>query len=328
MSQKISVIIPAYNAEKYIDRCLNSIAAQTYGLENLEIIIIDDASTDCTLEHLKSFEHEHPDNTIIIACEENGRQGTARNIGLDYATGEYITFVDSDDMIDRTMLEKMYHAMEKYDCDVVECGYKLFHDEISASAYNDIEDSYYLDLTIQDNRKKFILSSTETAVWRRLYKRSFIESHHLRFVGQLFYQDVQFSGIAMFLLNTYYRINETLYYYYYNEEGTVYSTYKPEKVHQEVTVMEMLLAELLERNMLSDILKEYRTEFEAFCIVKSFIDPLVLISRSDLEIPELRKEIEFFKLHILDWFPNGMNNVILREQTGFISSALDLLTDK
>jgi glycosyltransferase involved in cell wall biosynthesis len=105
---KISVIIPCYNVEAYIDRCLESVMSQTIGLEHLEVIAVNDASTDRTLEKLYQWERRFPENIMVITYEKNIRQGGARNIGLQYASGEYIGFVDADDWIDSAMYQKLF----------------------------------------------------------------------------------------------------------------------------------------------------------------------------------------------------------------------------
>lgn len=101
---KISVIIPYHNVEQYIDRTLSSLSSQTIGVENLEIICVDDASTDNIWEHLLAWEQKYPENILLVQCEENGRQGRARNIGLSHATDEWIAFIDSDDWMNRTTI--------------------------------------------------------------------------------------------------------------------------------------------------------------------------------------------------------------------------------
>ena len=94
--EKISVIIPCYNVKDMVSECLDSIVAQTIGLEHLEIILIDDASADETVSVLKKYEEKYPDNIMLVLCEKNGRQGTARNIGLSYATpSAYLTLAQS-----------------------------------------------------------------------------------------------------------------------------------------------------------------------------------------------------------------------------------------
>lgn len=105
--KKISVIIPCYNVEKEIDRCIQSLVDQTILLSQMELIFVDDASEDATMEKLSKWEEQYPESILVIHCEENGKQGTARNIGMQYATGEYIGFVDSDDYVEPEMYQKM-----------------------------------------------------------------------------------------------------------------------------------------------------------------------------------------------------------------------------
>lgn len=112
---KISVIVPVYNVEDYLEECINSILGQTY--KNLEIILVDDGSTDNSSKICDIYEKK--DKRIKVIHKENGGLSSARNEGLKYRTGEYISFVDSDDFIDKTMYEKLYSAIKKYDADVV-----------------------------------------------------------------------------------------------------------------------------------------------------------------------------------------------------------------
>ena len=115
--KKISIIVPVYQAEKYISKCIESIVNQTY--KNLEIILIDDGSTDRSGEICD--EYGKKDNRIVVVHNKNKGVSVARNCGLDIATGDYITFVDSDDYIDLQMYSEMMKVVEKYSCDVVMC---------------------------------------------------------------------------------------------------------------------------------------------------------------------------------------------------------------
>lgn len=315
----VSVIIPAYNVEKYIDRCLESVANQTYGIENLEVIVVNDASTDKTLEHLVQFESRYPKNVIVVDCEENGKLGTARNIGMNYATGTYMTFVDSDDMIAPTMIEKMVKCIEENECDEVECGFKEFTCEDDVYVQNDLDESYYLDLTDCNSRKRFILSSFKTAVWGRLYRREFLEENGLRFLEKIFYEDVHFSGLSMILAGSYYRINETLYYYFINEEGIIHSAYNSEKVHQETVVLERLLTDYMERGVLDYVMENFAQEIEVYCLAKCFIDPLNMVLTSTLSLREKRREIDFFKNYIVGIFANAEDNIYLKQGGGIFA---------
>lgn len=105
---KISVIIPCYNVQKYIMRCFDSIYSQTYGFENLEVILIDDLSTDNTWSILESLQRKYPENVISLKIQKKGKCGGARNLGMDICTGKYITFVDADDYVHPDMLSVDY----------------------------------------------------------------------------------------------------------------------------------------------------------------------------------------------------------------------------
>ena len=117
--KKISIIVPVYQAEKYISKCIESIVNQTY--KNLEIILVDDGSTDRSGEICD--EYGKKDNRIVVVHNKNKGVSVARNCGLDIATGDYITFVDSDDYIDLQMYSEMMKVVEKYSCD---CGSEVF----------------------------------------------------------------------------------------------------------------------------------------------------------------------------------------------------------
>lgn len=120
--KKISVIIPCYNVAAYIDRCLMSIEAQTMGMEELEIICIDDASADSTWVHLRKWEQMYPENILLIQQKVNRRLGAARNLGVRYASADWIAFVDADDWLEKDYFEKLYVPAAHYKCDVVVCG--------------------------------------------------------------------------------------------------------------------------------------------------------------------------------------------------------------
>ena len=119
MSPKISVIVPAYNAEKTIERCLKSILKQTY--HNLEVIVVNDGSKDSTELILSRIEKN--DVRVHLITIENGGVSHARNVGIDNASGEYITFVDSDDYIDEEMYTSLMELIQKYDVKIAHCSY-------------------------------------------------------------------------------------------------------------------------------------------------------------------------------------------------------------
>lgn len=136
----ISVIVPVYNVEKYLERCLDSIINQT--LKDVEIICVNDGSTDNSINILKEYSSQ-----IIIVNKENGGLSDARNKGLDYASAPYIAFVDSDDWIEETAFEEAYSAIEKYKTDFVCFGsQKVYEDNVFWMMYSPwVKTGYYID---------------------------------------------------------------------------------------------------------------------------------------------------------------------------------------
>lgn len=169
----VSVIIPAYNIEKYIGRCLDSVLSQIY--ENLEIIIVDDGSSDGTGKILDDYEKR--DSRIKVIHKENGGVSSARNKGLDMAVGDYIGFVDGDDIIAPEMYETLVKLLEEEDADIAHCGYQM--------VFPDRVDYYYNTgkrkvQTTKEGLKDLLLGEIiEPGLVNKLYKKSVIKNHRL-----------------------------------------------------------------------------------------------------------------------------------------------------
>ncbi|SFB95197.1 glycosyltransferase family 2 protein [Butyrivibrio sp. YAB3001] len=119
--KKVSVVVPAYNAQKTIEKCISSLVNQT--LEDIEIIVVNDASTDDTWDIIQGYEKKYPEKMVIIDGGVNRGSGGARNLGFDMATGEYIGLVDSDDYVASSMYELLYKKAREDDADIVDCGF-------------------------------------------------------------------------------------------------------------------------------------------------------------------------------------------------------------
>lgn len=211
---KISVIIPCYNVQKYIMRCFDSIYSQTYGFENLEVILIDDLSTDNTWSILESLQRKYPENVISLKIQKKGKCGGARNLGMDICTGKYITFVDADDYVHPDMLRVLYDRMTEDDYDVAQCGVSCFKaDKPNVLEVNDFE-IQRLDLDNVDNRKNLIIGLTgftNVTAWAKLYSTKFIIEHNLRFIEDVYYEDTHFSMLCVLLAKKYCKVQSTLY---------------------------------------------------------------------------------------------------------------------
>lgn len=220
--KKISIIIPCYNVEKYLDRCFNSLVHQTLGIENMELIFVDDASTDGTLGKLLAYEKQYPESILVIPFEENRKQGAARNAALEYASAPYIGYVDSDDWVEPDMYEKMLAAIEEHDCDFVECRWDFAKNENHRKLPKRLGEPGYMDLTNPEEKKSFIGSHVALAVlWDKVYKKSFLTEHDIFCPEQIRYEDIFFCYLAFIYAESYYCVDEVLYHYFVNDEGTV-----------------------------------------------------------------------------------------------------------
>ena len=188
----ISVIIPCYNVAPYIDRCLTTITSQTIGMNALEIICIDDASTDGTWQHLQAWEQNYPDNIILVRCDKNSRQGTARNIGLQYASADWIAFIDSDDWVELDYFEKLYQVTLLGDCEVVSCqNERDFSTSMTffENRKTDKENRFMLIDTMEKRKLFFNLQSAGFAAWGKIIRKSLLIDHEIYFPENLAYED-------------------------------------------------------------------------------------------------------------------------------------------
>ena len=135
---KISIIVPVYNVEKYIAKCLKSLTLQT--LQGIEIIIVNDGSLDRSIDIIEKYVKENP-TKIKYYEKKNGGLSTARNYGLEYATGEYIAFLDSDDYVEINMYEEMYNLAKKENADMVECDF-IWEWEYGKKVYDKLSQQY------------------------------------------------------------------------------------------------------------------------------------------------------------------------------------------
>lgn len=216
----ITIIIPCYNVGNYLERCLVSLEEQTIGLEKLQVILVDDASTDDTVEKMVLWQKKYPGSIQIVLNPKNARQGTCRNMGLHRAIGEYVAFLDADDWVEPDMYEKMYRVAEAANCDVVQCD--CSRDE-EVRYWSQLQEKYtgkidrLIEIDTQEDRGRMIASNLlGTYVVTKLYRKSFIEENKLHFPEQLIFEDIYWMG----LLNCYAKrigmVEERLYHYYMN----------------------------------------------------------------------------------------------------------------
>ena len=217
MEKLISIIIPCYNAVPYIDRCFASIAAQTIGLDKLEVILVDDCSTDNTWEKLTAIEAAYPESVMIIHCDENGHLGRARNIGMEYASAPYIGFIDADDWSEPDMYEKLYQKMTKHHCDIVMCrnwrDYGYSNQTLEPKSTGEQDRLFEID-SIEKRKTFLVCFSMGAFAWDKLYTRDFLIQNRVFFPEELAYEDHFFATLLYLYAKRVYMLEERLYHYY------------------------------------------------------------------------------------------------------------------
>ena len=208
----ISVIIPVYNAEEYLPRCLDSIIKQTFTA--IEIICINDGSSDNSSNILTQYANK--DNRIIILKQENLGAATARNLGLDHAKGKYISFIDADDWIAEDFIATLYHAATKSKADVVQCGYFKF-DGIQNKTIIEKE-------LISQNISQILDNTKKLYIWNKIWKKNFLDKNHIRYYPDILYQDILFNICTLCHQPIWQFIDYCGYFYWFNNKSSVTNT--------------------------------------------------------------------------------------------------------
>ncbi|MDR3177622.1 MAG: glycosyltransferase [Campylobacteraceae bacterium] len=206
---KISVIVPIYNVEKYLQQCLESIIHQT--LYDIEIILVDDLGNDNSMKIAEEFATK--DKRIkIITREKNGGLSAARNTGIKNSTAPLIMFCDSDDFYELAMCEKMLHAIESSCTDLAMCGTSFIYETDEHIAKSDA-DYYKIKFDGLQNINDDILWKTDVSAWNKIYRRSILEKYKIEFPEGLRYEDAYFYNAYACWTKTIFFVNEKLYNY-------------------------------------------------------------------------------------------------------------------
>lgn len=210
VTPKVSVIIPVYNAEQYLRQCLDSVCSQS--LHEIEIICIDDGSTDNSLNIIN--EYAYRDSRIQVYTQQNQGAGAARNFGLRKATGTYLSFLDADDFFERQMLEVACQCIEQYDADFIVFGSDQYYMDKNEYIRNpwvlrmkDIPP--YMPFTYRELTDNIFKTFVGWA-WDKIYRRSFVEKHNLKFQEQRTTNDMLFVFSALVLADKIAVVNQVL----------------------------------------------------------------------------------------------------------------------
>ena len=218
-NELISVIVPVYNVEQYLEKCVNSIINQTY--KNLEIILVDDGATDSSGNMCDELARS--DNRIKVYHKENGGLSDARNYGVERATGDYIGFVDSDDYIDSEMYEKLYEAIKKENVDVAECSLKVIYPG-KIELFTD--EKYYKVLGKTEYLEEYLtIKKIFGSVWPKLIKSDVAKK--LVFPKGKLYEDTYYAYDLIEKVDRYVIMNNPYYNYLMRENSITNAKFNP-----------------------------------------------------------------------------------------------------
>ena len=240
---KISVIVPVYNVEKYIDKCLKSLTLQT--LQGIEIIIVNDGSLDRSIDIIEKYVKENP-TKIKYYEKKNGGLSTARNYGLEYATGEYIAFLDSDDYVEINMYEEMYNLAKKENADMVECDF-IWEWEYGKKVY---------DKRREYKTKEDMMKKPRVVAWNKIYKREILNKNKIRFPEGLIYEDMEFFYKLLPYLNKISYINK--YFVHYIQRKDSISNKETKKIEDIFKILDNIFDYYKEQNLYNQYEKELK----------------------------------------------------------------------
>ena len=222
-SIKVSVVVPVYNAEQYLIRCMDSLFSQT--LKEIEFILVDDGSTDRS--SMMCDEYEKTDERVKVIHLSNGGPARARNYGMKLAKGEYIGFVDSDDYIETNMFEKLYGAVKQEDSDIAMCGYLISDGSCVRKIELKYKEKYEGNIIIKNELlRRYYTGENQglSSLWNKLFKKSFVEYEQLRIDEKLHRaEDAWFVFDSLKKAESFVFVPDSLYYYVQNTNSIMHS---------------------------------------------------------------------------------------------------------
>ncbi len=296
----LSIIVPVYNtaADNKLAFCLDSLVNQT--IADYEIIAVNDASTDDSLDVLLRYKEKYPDLFKVIDLPVNRHQGGARNEGIKEAAGEWIGFIDSDDWITPDFYEKLIKKGEETGADVVGCGYSVVHTQTyeKGKAISEITPEMTGVMTAE-KRKSFLRNSGSMVM--KVYRASLIRENHLDFPEKIFYEDNCAGPVWAMYYKHFEYVDEPMYYYYQHGTSTVH-TITAERCMDRLTAGEKMLSELKSRGFFN----EYRDEIENIFTVTYFVNTLF----SYMRVKKGRRfsTVRHMRKRMLEEFPDFRKN--------------------
>lgn len=256
MDDLISIIVPIYNVEQYLDRCVQSILKQTY--TNLEIFLVDDGSPDGCGAMCDDYAKN--DNRIKVIHKKNGGLSDARNVAIDVATGEYIAFVDSDDYVSADYVETLYRLCKKYQCKVSVASFQTFLEDSEPVLLSNKEYHEDCQSAIEAIEQMFYQEKFDTAAWAKLYHRSLFDTG-IRYPKGLLYEDLPTTYLLMAESDKVAFCNRFVYYYLLRSNSIEGSEFCPRKMDSALKIFDMMEEH---RELISKVQKAFNCRMMSF----------------------------------------------------------------
>ena len=288
---KLSIIVPVYGVEKYIDKCLNSLVKQS--LKEIEIIVVNDGTKDNSQKIIDKYVKKYPDK-IKSYIKENGGQGSARNYGLKKASGEYIGYVDSDDFVEKDMYKKLYNKAKENNYDIVVCGNYNVSEDYQNKNIDAFINNYNTDL---EN-----IFFGKMAVWNKIYKRDILIKNKLEFKEKVWYEDLAFTLKAIMNSNTFAFIDEPLYDYLIRE-GSIMNNSNVQRNLEILDAFNDILSYIKHNKK-----EEYFSKIEFLAIDHIYISAIVRVLKAEADDKVKRETINKLIDYMNKKFPNYKNN--------------------
>lgn len=318
--KKISVITPCHNSTKYLQECLNSLENQSIGIENLELIIVDDASTDDTWKQIKEFEERYPQSVTAIRLHYNKRQGGARNEALKYVTGEYTAFLDSDDQALPKAYEILYRVAKETQSDIVQFNhYNCDGKKKELENYCKLEGT--LDLEDVETRKLFLITEIcSLCHCTKIYRSEIIKDSRVQFAEYCIYEEPLFVYPLFFYAKRVTCVNTAFYKIRIHAESTMHRDAKDGRRLLDHPQVQLCLLQKMKEY--KGWMRDYYFEIEFYFLKTYYLETLFIAGQARLQLP-----LDYFiemQQNIQRMFPDWRSNVYLQnEDTKILCSILE-----
>lgn len=232
MKKKITIVIPVYNVEQYIARCIESCINQGLSIDDYEIIIINDGTPDNSMSIVSEYSIEYPD-LIKVHSQNNSGLSVARNVGLSLASGEYVWFVDSDDWIEYNCLRGILNSLDKSVPDLLQLQYRLVYDDFTKN----VNVSFYEQSRILSGKEVVLRGGLPVPAQFTIYRRQFLIDNNLIFYPGIYHEDSEFKPRATYLAASVVSYPVICYNYYQRISGSITSSFRLRNAIDIITVM-------------------------------------------------------------------------------------------